>query len=123
MIDVGRLLPHRRTTSPYCAFGLGDTALRDVAFGGLGPALVAFAGDQSPQWERTATLLETVASPNLRCLLADPRHCPTAAPLLGYAAGAELVLVFQGLPMRVIDPQTPAPEIVRIVSQTVTTSR
>lgn len=111
--------PVRRTTSSrFCAFGVGDAELRDVAFGSLSPILVAFVGEGDPAWESIASLLETVASDRLRCLLVDPVVCPTSAPLLGHAGGVELLLVVRGSLAHRIDVATPPAGVADMVSAT-----
>ena len=106
----------RTSSSRFCAFGIGDAELRDLAFGSLSPILVAFVEDGDPAWQGVARLLEAVASDRLRCLLADPLRCRTAAPLLGHAGTIELLLIDHGCLTRRIDVSTPPAGVVALVS-------
>jgi hypothetical protein len=101
----------RRSSSRFCAFGLQDAELRDVALGSLSPILVCFVEDDDPQWDAVADVLESVASGRLRCLVAAPSRCRTAAPLLGYRGVTELLLLAGGRPTDRISLSTPAAEI------------
>lgn len=106
---------NRRSSSPFCALGIGDAELRDVAFGSLSPILVAFVEADDLRWEDVAELLESVASERLRCLLADPVRCRTAASLLGHTGGFEMLLVAHGRVARRIDAATTAPGLVEVL--------
>lgn len=115
----GRPAPvvRRGSASRYCAFGLGDGPLRDVALGSLSPVLVLFVEDDDPRWESLAVLAETIASASLRCLLADPRRCPTTALLLHHRGRRpELLLVVHGRTVRRLDLTTTAPTVTHAVA-------
>ena len=113
---------HRTSSSRFCVLGIGDVELRDLAFGSLSPILVAFVDEGDPVWESVAVLLESVASDRLRCLLADPVRCRTAAPLLGHAGVVDLLLVAHGRLARRIDASTPAAGVVRLVAESLAAS-
>jgi hypothetical protein len=104
----------RRSSSRFCAFDLEDAEVRDVALGSLSPIVVCFVEDDDPQWEAVADVLESIASGALRCLVAAPSRCRTAAPLLGYRGITELLLLARGRPTDRLSLTTPSSRILAL---------
>ena len=103
--------------SRYCVFDLGDHQFGDLVYGGLGRTLVAFVRHDDASRPRVREVLEELGSDRLRCVLADPETCPTAAARLAAPGGPRYLLFRNGQHVDSFDTDATVAVLARLIAE------
>lgn len=103
--------------SRHCVFDLDDHQFGDLVYGGLGPTLVAFAHHGDPHRATLQGVMEELGTDRLRCVLADPDACPSAASRLVGPGQSRYLLFINGQQVEGFDTRTDGAVLVKLIAQ------